>query len=220
MIAKVDAQAAALTAQLGGTPPAQEAPAAAQAEPPKVPETPAAEPPKDPAEQAATAAGLDYAAINAEFTEKGALSDATYEAIAKAGFPREVVDAHIAGQQALVNERLNEGYNVVGGQQNYSTMVQWAAANMGPAEIETFNKSVTGSPAEMKQAILGLKAAYEASLGSEPKLVSGQRTPQAGSETPFASRAEVTAAMKDARYANDPAYRAQVMRRIDLMDNF
>ncbi|NCT81916.1 MAG: capsid assembly protein [Comamonadaceae bacterium] len=216
-IAKVDE----VSKSLGAPGPQAQPPAT-----PQVPEqapaaTPASgeQPPKGEAEQVVQAAGLDMNALSAEFADKGQLSEASYAALEKAGIGKDVVDGYIAGQQALVSQRETEGHSLVGGKDQYSTMVQWASANMSPAEIETFNKSVTGTPAEMKQAILGLKASYEAVLGAEPKLVAGQRG-ASQEDTPFASRSEVTAAMRDSRYSNDPAYRAQVERRIGLMDNF
>jgi len=174
---------------------------------------------KDPAAEAAKSAGLDMTALNEEFATSGTLSEASYQALDKVGISKDVVDNYIAGQQALAVQRDNEGYGLAGGKDQYTNMVTWAASNMSPAEIEAFNGSVTGDPAQMKQAILGLKAAYEGALGSDPALLKGGASVPSG-ETAFGSRAEVTAAMRDRRYANDPAYRAMVERRVGLMDNF
>jgi hypothetical protein len=186
---------------------------------------PAAEPPKEgekTPEEAAKAladAKVNTEAMAEEFAKDGKLSEASYEALAKAGFGKDVVDAYIAGQEALAAQRDAQGYELAGGQEKYTAMAQWAVANLPQAERDAFNDAVSGSPAQMKQAILGLKAQYEAAMGSDPKLVKGSNGSNAG-QGAFASRQQVTEAMRDPRYRADPAYRAEVERRISLMDNF
>jgi hypothetical protein len=189
---------------------------------------PAAEPPKEgekgtetTPEEAAKAladAKVDVEAMSSRFAQEGKLSDDDYTQLAKAGFGKEVVDAYIAGQEALAAQRDSQGFQLAGGQEQYQAMAQWAVANLPQAERDAFNESVSGSPAQMKQAILGLKAQYEAAMGNDPKLIKGS----AGAESigAFGSRAEMTAAMRDPRYRADPAYRAEVERRVGLMTNF
>ncbi|KQW02217.1 hypothetical protein ASC87_13380 [Rhizobacter sp. Root1221] len=172
------------------------------------------------AEDAVKSAKLDMATLQTEFDSSGALSDGSYAALEAAGIPKEVVNAYIAGQQALVDQHAAQGFALVGGQDSYSKMVQWAATNMSPAEQDAFNTSVVGTPEQMSQAIMGLKARYEGSMGRDPVLLAGQQGGTPASEAGFASRAQVTEAMSDPRYRKDPAYRAMVERRIGLMDNF
>lgn len=170
------------------------------------------------AEEAVAAAKLDMATLQAEFAAEGKLSDASMAALEKAGFGRDVVDSYIAGQVALAQVAQQEAFGLVGGEAQYGQMLTWAQSALSPAEVEAFNAAVV-NPAARKQAILGLKAQMEAAVGRDPRLVSGA-TQGAGNEGPFASRAEAVAAMKDARYRTDPAYRASVERRVGLMDNF
>lgn len=172
------------------------------------------------AEDAVKAAKLDMGTLQQEFDTNGALSDGSYAALEAAGITKEVVNAYIAGQQALVDQHAAQGFALVGGQESYAKMVQWAATNMSAAEQDAFNTSVVGTPAQMSQAILGLKSRYEGSMGRDPVLLAGQQGGTPASEAPFASRAQVTEAMNDPRYKKDPAYRAMVERRIGLMDNF
>lgn len=186
------------------------------------PAEPAADPTKtgeDPAAKAVEAAKLDMGKLSQEFAESGKLSDDSYKALEAQGFGRDVVDTYIAGQQALAAQQAQQGYELAGGKDNYQAMATWAQAALTPADIQAFDAAVTsGSPAQMKQAIVALKAQYEAAKGTDPKLVSG--SPAAGPNGAFASRAEVTQAMRDPRYKADPAYRAEVERRIGLMDSF
>ena len=60
--------------------------------------------------------------------------------------------------------------------------------------------------------MVGLKAKFEAVNGSEPKLVQGKATP-IGVDG-YESWQQVTAAMKDPRYAVDPAYQNMVKNKL------
>lgn len=171
------------------------------------------------AEEALKAAKLDMATIQSEYDRDGTLSEATYQALEKAGFGKDVVDSFIAGQEARAQLILNEVHGMVGGQEGYSRMAQWAAQNLSAEDQAAYDTAVAGTQAQRKQAITALKAQYEAAVGKDPSLVSGQ-SGGTSDVSPFGSRAEVTAAMRDARYQNDPAYRAMVHRRIDAMDTF
>jgi hypothetical protein len=172
------------------------------------------------AAEAVKAAKLDMAALGQEFATTGALSSASYKALADAGYSQDLVDGYIAGQQAIAAQRESEGYALGGGKEAYTAMVSWAARNLSADEQAVFDTAVGGSPAQMKQAITALKAQYEAANGRDPQLIQGRSTAGGEGDAPFASRAEVTAAMRDPRYRNDTAYREMVERRVGLMDNF
>lgn len=235
MAAKVDE----LDAALKGTP--QPAPVVPPVEPPKdeapatppASETPPVEPPKEPAKPEtppegetpetppAEAAGkLDLSVLEQEFATAGALSEDSYKLLETAGIPKDRVDAYIAGQLALAAAHDAEGFALAGGKEQYQAMGEWARVNLPPAEVQAFDDAVTsGDSAKMKQAILALKSQYAEAAGSMPQLNNGIPA-GTGGESAFASRAEVTAAMRDPRYGRDPAYRAMVERRIGLMDVF
>ena len=172
------------------------------------------------AADAVKAAKLDMSALSQEFASTGALSEASYKALADAGYDQDLVNGYIAGQQAIAAQRESEGYALGGGKETYTAMVTWAAKNLSADEQAVFDSAVSGSPAQMKQAITALKAQYEAANGRDPQLVQGRSAAGGEGDTPFASRAEVTAAMRDPRYRNDTAYRAMVERRVGLMENF
>lgn len=169
--------------------------------------------PEGEAAEAVAAAGLDYAVLSQEFTDTGALSEASYAALAeKAGLSRETVDGYIAGQQALAREAQTRAYDIAGGEEQYGNMVKWAAANLTPAEIAAYDSAVDGSPESTALAVAGLRAKYAAANGSEPGLLSGGNLVVEAQG--FSSNAEMTAAMKDPRYAKDPAYRKSVEQKV------
>lgn len=176
-------------------------------EPAAVPETPEA------AQAQVEAAGLDFDALSSEYDTNGGLTAATYEKLAAAGIPKETVDAYIAGQEALAQQGIDQVLSEFGGAEGYGQMVKWAAANLPREQIEAFNHAMdNGTVDSIKLTIAGLQARYVAANGSEPKLLNGDGG--AATEDTFRSTAELTAAMRDPRYAKDPAYRADVQAKI------
>ncbi|WP_313196201.1 capsid assembly protein [Shinella zoogloeoides] len=159
------------------------------------------------------AVGLDFNAYTAEYAESGELSQATYEALAKAGVPKEIVDAYISGQEAQAAQMINEVQAEFGGAEAYSQMVTWAATGLSKPEIAAFNKVMdSGDVDSIKLAIAGLQSKYRAANGEEPNLLNGD--PSANEGDVFRSTAEVTAAMNDPRYRKDAAYRADVTAKL------
>jgi Phage T7 capsid assembly protein len=145
-----------------------------------------------------------------EYMDKGTLSEDSYKALAAKGYTKRMVDSFIAGQQAIVEQGRNQVFSMVGGEQNYSEMVQWAASNLDKSEIEAFNKAVTSGDGSMiTMAVNGLNARFKGAQG--PKLLQG--TTQ-GAEAGFASRSELAKAVADPRYNADPEYRRKVTERL------
>ena len=165
------------------------------------------------ADKAVESAGLDMGTLQQEFDTTGALAETSYEALAKAGIPKDYVDQFIAGQNAVKASQESEVKGLVGGDEGYSEMTLWAGQNMTAEEKTAYNSQVNSGDLEtVKLAVLGLKARYEQANGSEPSLVKGKgTTPQPDS---YQSWAEVTVAMNDPRYAKDPAYQALVKSKI------
>ena len=207
MIAK-----AASIAPKADTPAPVEAPA--QVETP----APAADTPANPeqaaAEAAATEAGFDYATLATEFNKDGKLSDETYAALDKKGIPRSIVDSYIAGQQAIADQTRATFENRMGGKETFDRIYEWARnpANFSDADRNAFNALLdAGTNEAVGFAMDGLKAKYEAAMGSEPNLLGGGAP--AGADV-FASRNEVVEAMSDRRYGRDPAYTDKVVAKI------
>ena len=165
------------------------------------------------AEKAVESAGLNMDALQTEYNEKGTLDEKSFAALEKAGIPKSYVDAFIQGQEAVATQMQNTIKAEVGGEESYSEIVTWAKDALNPQEIAAFNKTVNSNDLEaVKLAVTGLKARHDAVNGTNPKLISGK----AGTDTGggYNSWAQVTAAMKDARYENDPAFRSEVQDKI------
>lgn len=165
------------------------------------------------AQEAVEQAGLDMEALGDKLVEKGELDDSDYEALAKAGISRQMVDAYVAGQQALGQQMVERMHQTVGGEETFNSILEWAGENLSADEIEAFNDTVdNGSESAVKLALEGLHAKFKASGNSAPNLLQGTK-PTANGDV-FRSTAELVRAMNDPRYAKDPAYRADVEQKL------
>jgi len=153
------------------------------------------------------------------YGEKGELSDKMYRELEKNGLPREMVDAYIAGQEAIIDSETNAVRDSIGGAQNYEAMVQWAQENLTDGDIDAYDAVVSnGSLEEAQMAVQGMYARFLAGGGKAPNLVQGSTSGEA--IKPFNSSAQVTEAMRDKRYTTDPAFRANVEKRLSVTTAF
>ena len=167
----------------------------------------------DIAEKAVESAGLNMENLSSEYAEKGELDAKSYEALEKAGIPKEYVNQFIEGQKAVADQQTTSIKDIVGGADAYTEMSEWAAENMSEQEKTAYNTAVNSKDIETaKLAVVGLKAKFENANGNEPSLVEGKATitGQGG----YKSWAEVTAAMGDDRYQKDPAYQNMVQEKL------
>ena len=117
----------------------------------------------------------------------------------------------------MSDAQVNSVMNAAGGESNYNTVVEWAASNLGDRQIDAFDSVVdSGNPAAIGIAFQGLQSAYNEANGYEGRMLQG-RAPSSAGET-FRSQAELVAAMGDPRYDNDPAYRADVIAKLEQSD--
>ena len=146
-----------------------------------------------------------------EYEQNGELSEATYENLAKAGLNKMMVDTYIAGQQALINQQQMEITNEIGGMQEYQKLSNWAAETLSDEDLEAYNETVErGSVSQAKFAIKALYNQYQAA--GSPRIAQG--SVNGTGVPPFESRQQVVQAMSDPRYDSDPAYRAEVTKRL------
>ena len=171
----------------------------------------------DIAEKAVETAGLNMDTLASEYAEKGELDEKSYEALEKAGIPKDYVNQFIEGQKAIADQQASSIKNMVGGSEAYTEMTAWAAENMSEEEKTAYNTAVNSKDIETaKLAVVGLKAKFEKANGNEPNLLEGKGT--VSGEKGYASWAEVTRAMGDERYSKDPAYQAMVQEKLANSD--
>jgi hypothetical protein len=89
--------------------------------------------------------------------------------------------------------------------------------NLDQQQVSAFDSLIeSGNVQAIKLAVAGLKAGYENANGYEGRMLSG-KAPN-NSKDVFRSQAEVVAAMSDSRYDNDPAYRQDLIAKLDRSD--
>ena len=171
-------------------------------------------------------AGINFQDMNVRWQQTGTLESGDYDQLAEAGFNRDMVDAYLSGLQykatqdtALSVKEVASIKESLGGEAEYSKMIEWAAANLSADEVEGFNQIINTQPmAAVKMAISGLHARYSAVEGREPKLIGG-RAPK-GSTDKFESTAQLVAAMSDPKYSTDPAYQRKVQEKLSRSSIF
>ncbi len=117
----------------------------------------------------------------------------------------------------ITTAQINQIKNSAGGEQKYAQIVNWAKTNLPQDQILAFDEVVnTGSVQAIQLAVSGLKAEYDNANGVEGRMVTG-KAPQNSGDV-FRSQQELVAAMNDPRYDRDPAYRQDVIQKLDRSD--
>tara|TARA_B100000029_G_scaffold287350_1_gene281061 strand:+ start:2065 stop:2940 length:876 start_codon:yes stop_codon:yes gene_type:complete len=175
------------------------------------------------------AAGVDPWAISSQFHESGGeVTDEMVGTLTNAGFSEAAVRSYFAGRASesgyssgsvedISDAQINEIKQSVGGDQAYSNVVNWAKTNLDQSQTDAFDEVVnSGSIQAIKLAAAGLKAQYDQANGVEGRMVTGKSAPQ--TKDVFRSQAELVQAMNDRRYDRDPAYRQDVIEKLERSD--
>ena len=174
-------------------------------------------------------ASLITSANDEFYANDGKLSEETLEKFSSMS-SKELVEAYLEVQgtpefQAqssdtadLSDAEINQVKNNVGGEQAYANIIGWAQDNLDAQAQEAFDSIVaTGSVQAINIAVAGLKSQYEAANGFEGKMYTG-KPPKTGGDV-FRSQQELVRAMSDPRYDNDPAYRQDIIEKLDRSNN-
>ena len=117
----------------------------------------------------------------------------------------------------ITASQINEIKNSAGGEQAYANIINWAKTSLPQNQINAFDEVVnTGSVQAIQLAVAGLKSQYDNANGVEGRMVTGKNAPNNGDV--FRSQQELVRAMNDPRYDNDPAYRQDVIEKLDRSD--
>ena len=162
-----------------------------------------------------------------EYSEKGELSKETLDKFSEMS-SADLVNAYVEMQQNapqvttetadLSDSEVNTIKNSVGGEKSYDQLVTWASQNLAKDSLEAFDGLITtGNVKAIQLALSGLKAEYDNANGYEGRMLTGKSAKT--SSDIFRSQQELVAAMSDPRYENDPAYRQDVIAKLDRSDN-
>lgn len=119
-----------------------------------------------------------------------------------------------AQANTITQEDATSLQQMVGGEDSYKQMVNWASDNFNEQEINMYDDVMaSGNAAAMFFAVQALKSRYTDGVGQDGQLITGK--PASTKSTGFRSQAEVVRAMSDPRYDTDPAYRQDVFEKLD-----
>ena len=174
----------------------------------------------------APAVSLITEASEEYYANDGQLSEETIESFSSMS-SQDLVNAYLEIQaknpQAQVQSyelseaQVNSVMNAAGGEANYNEIVEWAASNLSDRQIDAFDSVVdSGNPAAIGIAFQGLQSAYQEANGYEGRMLQGKAPSSSGAV--YRSQAELVAAMGDPRYDTDPAYRADVVEKLNNSD--
>jgi hypothetical protein len=173
------------------------------------------------------AVALVTEASNEYYANDGKLSEDTIEKFSSMS-SKDLVSAYMdivknnpqdqaAPAQDIADADINKIKNGVGGEKQYDNMIRWADQNLDKQASEAFDNVVsTGNVQMIQLAVAGLKAQYDEANGYEGRMLSGKAPLKSGDV--YRSQPELVAAMSDPRYDTDPAYRRDVMEKLDRSD--
>ena len=176
----------------------------------------------------------DQPLLAGKFKDTQALEQAYVELQKKLGEPRDEVptpedegepaeaepeaEADDGGEEELLSEEQADMLmDMVGGEKAYQSMLTWAGDNFSKEEIEMYDGVMgSGNPNAIYYAVQALQSRYNDAVGSDGQLLTGRGSQD--TDDSFKSQAELVAAMSDPRYDRDPAYRQDLMRRLENSD--
>jgi hypothetical protein len=161
-----------------------------------------------------------------EDAQSGELSKETQEQLSKMN-PAEVaaeylkyrqqIEANQQPEEDISDSQVAELRGIAGGDEGYQEMIAWASETLTPQDIQRYDNVIaSGNYDAISFAVEALKSKYTEAMGVEGQLFKGK--PASNTRDVFRSQVEVVAAMSDARYDRDPAYRQDVFAKLERSD--
>ena len=123
-----------------------------------------------------------------------------------------------AGSRDFSTEEITQLKSIVGGDKNYTNMIDWAQKSLNEQEVKMFDAVMQkGDPLSAFFAVRSLAYAYNDAIGYDGNMVQGKAPRQSNDQ--FRSQQEVVRAMADPRYEEDPAYRRDIMEKLERSPN-
>ena len=122
------------------------------------------------------------------------------------------------GGRDFSQEEITQLKGIVGGEKNYTNMIDWAQKSLNEQEVQMFDAVMQkGDPLSAFFAVRSLAYAYNDAIGYDGNMVQGKAPRQSNDQ--FRSQQEVVRAMADPRYDDDPAYRREIMDKLERSPN-
>lgn len=160
--------------------------------------------------------GVDFLGAIEEYQNNGELSQKTYEALEKAGYPKEVIQGFVETRKAIDNKYAQDVMNHVGGEKDFRELQTWMKGNLSKSELDAYNEAVNSDNLNAVKLILdGIQAKRVAKQGTRRATLMGNVASKSAHKG-FSGRDEMIKAMSDPRYGIDRAYTISVERKMSL----
>ena len=127
---------------------------------------------------------------------------------------RDAATKYVPKPPDFTEQNVQELKNIAGGEAKYNDMMKWAQGSLSEQEISMFDQVMEeGNPLSAFFAVKALSYRYNDEQGYQGKMLTGNAPKTSG--TQFRSQAEVVQAMSDPRYERDPAYRLDIMEKLE-----
>lgn len=154
-------------------------------------------------------AGLNPDDLKSQLETDGDLSEEAYQALEQQGLRRDLVEMYVDNINYRREQQTAEAIRYAGGDNEWQELSQWAGQNLEADEASRYNELLASN--EWKVAIDALKVRRDTAY-NEPNLVGGKSS--VGSTYGYRSKEEMKSDMSDPRYSADPAFRQEVMKKI------
>jgi hypothetical protein len=157
--------------------------------------------------------------------EEGTTNKLTKETFEKLSKMNPVEVAKMAMQQRSEAQKAPQSRNfteqdvqqihgLVGGTDNYNNMMGWAQQNVSEQEVNMYDAVMDkGDPVAAYFAVQAMALKYQDQSGKDGQLVRG-KAPKSTADV-FNSQQEMVKAMEDPRYNDDPAYREEILQKLE-----
>ena len=114
----------------------------------------------------------------------------------------------------FTDQDVQQIHGLVGGSDNYNNMMSWANQNVPDKEIQMYDAVMElGNPLAAYFAVQALALKYQDQSGRDGRMVTGKAPKQTADV--FKSQQEMVRAMEDPRYEDDPAFREEVLAKLE-----
>lgn len=170
----------------------------------------------DAAEQDLTQKGVDFKALEDEYQRTGSLSADSYNKLANAGYPKEVVDGVLNGWSAAADAFVAQVVTAAGGDAELARMQKFVSTQ-GDAYIKAYNDAInTNDIGKIQLVFDGIKSKMTQVYGtSNPTLMGTTAGALPQQSQGYETTEEMIKDMADPRYQKDMNFTREVYRKVN-----
>lgn len=166
------------------------------------------------AEQDLISKGVDFKALEDEYQQTGKLSESSYNKLANAGYPKEVVDGVLNGWSLSADQFVTQVVQLAGGDAELARLQDYVRSQSDDI-INSYNDAINSNDLGRIQLVFdGIKARMTKAYGTANKTILGNTGVNSGSAVGYESTQEMIKDMSDKRYQVDMAFTKEVYRKV------